>query len=252
MQTAKRFVIRGIGISAVNMDSAISVIGDHIRNGKYGYICVANEKTTSLASVTEDYGKIQNSSIMTLPDGMPLVWLGRNLGHKEVARVAGFDLLKTVLKISTSKGYSHYFYGSTPETIEIIRNKLQNEYPEVAVAGLVSPPFQPVEAFNIDAIAEEINRLKPTFFWCGLGAPKQERVIARLQPKLDATICIGVGLAFEYMAGRVKRLPEWAQRIGLEGFYRLYQQPQRIDLAMFGRYMYWLGLLLYTKIFKRT
>jgi len=145
-----------------------------------------------------------------------------------VERVSGPDLIEEIFTISNEKRYSHYFFGSTPKTIDAIQKKLKEKYPGLVIKGAVSPPFQPIEDFNIDALANEINILKPTFFWCGLGAPKQERLNALLQPKLDSTICIGVGLAFEYIAGTVHRAPLWMQKIGLEWIYRILQQPKNI------------------------
>ena len=147
--------------------------------------------------------------------------------HKEVGQVAGNELFHALLGESAKSGYSHYFYGSTPSTIEKMKQRVAVEYPKAKIVGAVSPPFQPIENYDIDALAEEINRISPTFFWVGLGAPKQERLMALLQPKLKNTICIGVGLVFEYYAGTVKRAPKWARKMGLEWLIRSIQQPKR-------------------------
>lgn len=244
----QRFYIDKIGISVTSINHTIATLENLIKEKHIGYVCVTEERTTYIANHNKEYCAIQNNSILTVPDGMPLVWIAHNLGYKDVERVSGPDLLSEVLKISREKKYSHYFYGSTSDTVKLIGEKLAKEYPEIEVKGLVSPPFQPIEDFDIAGLALELNTLKPDFFWCGLGAPKQEKLISLLQPKLDSTICIGVGLAFNYLADNVKRAPEWAQKNGLEGFYRLAQQPQRISFFLIRRYLYWLRIILITKI----
>lgn len=225
----ERYFIGKIGITITNIEDTIQFIADSINKGRYGYICVTNSRTAYKANIDNKYCSIQNNSLLTLPDGSPLVWIAHNKGYKKVSRVCGPDLFSAILKESKSNRYSHYFYGSTQKTINIIKNKMSLEYPELIVKGAVSPPFQPISEYDIDSLAKEINELKPTFFWCGLGAPKQEQLMALLQPKLDSTICIGVGLVFEYFAGTVERAPLWAQRNGLEWFYRIIQQPQKLN-----------------------
>jgi len=228
----ERFFIGKIGVSVASMSSALSKIEEDIKNKKHGYICIANSRVVHKANQDKVYLTIQNNSLMTLPDGMPLIWIAKNLGYKDAHKVSGPDLFMAVLELSKHKGYTHFFYGGTSETIQGIEERMHKDYPTVEIKGAVSPPFQPVEDFDVDDIAKEINRLKPSFFWCGLGAPKQEQLIAKLQPKLDATTCIGVGLAFNYFTGSVKRAPKWMQSSGLEGIFRLIQQPKFIKRAV--------------------
>ena len=223
-----RFKVGKVGISRINLVMAIDSLNQYILQGKIGYICVTNTRTAYLSNVNDKYCDVQNNSLLTVPDWMPLIWIAHNLGFLEVGRTCGPDLFLAVLEESKIKKYSHYFFGSTPQTITAIKRKLSLEYSSVVIKNAVSPPFQPIEEYDIDALADDINKLRPTFFWCGLGAPKQEQLMAMLQPKLEATICIGVGLVFEYFAGTVERAPLWAQKSGLEGIYRLLQQPKKI------------------------
>lgn len=152
--------------------------------------------------------------------------------------------MESLFTVSGDKGYTHYFYGSNQSTLTAFAEKLQRRFSGLVVKGLVAPPFQPLEAFDIDALAQEMNQLKPTFFWVGLGAPKQERLMALLQPKLTHTISIGVGLAFDYFAGNVARPPNWIQRSGLEWAWRLSFQPAKI--GRFSKPFFWF-LALYLK-----
>lgn len=221
----ERFNIGKFQISRVNQKTALEYIKKSINNGKSGYICVSNARVAKQSNYDDEFCKIQNSSLLTVPDGKPLVWIAHNKGYRDVGQVAGNELFHGLLEMSGKNGFTHYFYGGTPDTIEKMKYRLGKDYPEVKLLGAEAPPFQPIEKYDIESIAQEINRLKPTFFWIGIGAPKQERLMSLLQPKLQSTICIGVGLVFEYFAGNVKRAPEWARKMGLEGVVNCFQQP---------------------------
>lgn len=222
-----RFSVNNIAISATNIPHALAVIEQALQQNNLGYICVTNSRTAYIANQEETYCQIQNNSLLTVPDGAPLVWIAHHLGFKNVDRVSGKDLMDALFKVSVEKGYSHYFFGSTPHTISRLQENLYNKYPYLKIKGAVSPPFQPIEEFDIESLVEEVNKLKPTFFWCGLGAPKQECLNAVLQPGLESTICVGVGLAFEYISGTVKRAPSWIQKSGLEGIYNISRNSKR-------------------------
>ncbi len=224
----ERFFIDDIGISVVNLQSTVDYLGKAIDANRNGYVCVTNSRTTYIANREFDYCEIQNRSMLSVPDGMPLVWIAHNKGYKEMGKVSGQDLMDAIFKVSVEKGYSHYFYGCSQNTIDLLQEQLLKKYPGLDIKGAFSPPFQPVEAYDVIGVAREVNDLSPTFFWCGLGAPKQERVLAKLQPHLKNTISIGVGLAFEYFAGTVKRAPLWMQKNGLEWIYRDVQQPMKL------------------------
>lgn len=225
-----RYLINNFKISNVNLTSAIAYIKNSLDNNNIGYICVSNARVAYQSNHDPEYCAIQNNSLLTVPDGKPLVWIAHNQGYKNVGQVAGNELFHALLGESAKYRYSHYFYGSTPSTIEKMKERVSHEYPDAKIVGTVSPPFQPIEEYDIDGLAEEINRTAPTFFWVGLGAPKQERLMALLQPKLKSTICIGVGLVFEYYAGTVKRAPKWARKIGMEWLVRTLQQPKRFKM----------------------
>ena len=136
-----------------------------------------------------------------------------------------------ILKISAQRGYRHYFYGSTEETLEKLYKALQRDYPGIQIAGMYSPPFRPLTEEENCLVVERINETQPDFVWIGLGAPKQERWMAEHQGKIKGFM-VGVGAGFDYFAGNISRAPEWMQKTNLEWAYRLWQDPKRL----FGRY----------------
>lgn len=221
----KRYPINKINISVTNLDKTLSFLKDSVKKCKTGYVCVTNARTSYLANQDADYCDIQNNSLLTVPDGMPLVWIANNNGFNEVGKVSGKDLMDALFTISSKEGYSHYFYGCSRQTIDLLQQKLLAKHPGLDIKAAISPPFQPIKDYDIEGLAKHVNDLNPTFFWCGLGAPKQERLISLLQPHLNSTISVGVGLAFEYFADTVRRVPQGIEKLGFEWLFRCIQQP---------------------------
>jgi len=119
-----RYSINRIKISKTNLLNTIYFLHDCIKNKEYGYVCVTNTRTSFLANHDVDYCNIQNNSLLSVPDGMPLVWIAKNNGYKEVGKVSGKDLIDAIFKVSVKEGYSHYFYGCSKETINLLQSKL--------------------------------------------------------------------------------------------------------------------------------
>ena len=224
-----RFTLGNVRITKTSLPDAVDQVKKCASDKREGYICHMDARTAYLANHDEKYRSVQDRSLMTLPDGMPLVWYAHMKGYGKVGKVSGKDFMDAIFSVSGKEGYTHYFYGGSKETIEKIQLNLKKKYPGLVILGAVSPPFQPLEDFDVDSLAEEINKLRPSFFWCGLGAPKQELLISMLQERIQGTYCVGVGLAFEYFAGTVRRAPLWMQKSGLEWVYRLAQQPRNIQ-----------------------
>ena len=216
--------ILGVNIAAINMDWLLQFTQDNIDKLAGDYICVSNVHTTVTSSEDEEYKAIQNGGIMAIPDGGPLSTVGRKRGAKEMARTTGPSYMGEVLEIG---GYRHFFYGSTEETLEKLSAKLSSEYPQSTVTGMYSPPFRELTEEEDKAIIEMINNSNPDFVWIGLGAPKQEKWMAAHQGKIDG-LMVGVGAAFDYYAGNIKRAPQWMQKTNLEWLYRLMQDPKRL------------------------
>lgn len=180
-----------------------------------------------MAYEDDNYRKIQNGGAMALPDGAPLSIYSRKHGFADAKRVTGPDLMLELLKESKDKGYRHFFYGATQETLEAMKRVIEQDYPNAQIAGMYAPPFRPLRPEEDEAVVGLINQEKPDFIWVGLGAPKQEQWMYEHRGRLCG-VSIGVGAGFDYLAGTIKRAPWLMQKLCLEWLYRLLQDPKRL------------------------
>lgn len=219
--------ILGVNINVTNMKDTINYIRNNIEDLKGNYICISNVHTTVMAYENKEYKKIQNSGIMALPDGKPLSIVSKKKGFKEAQRVTGPDLMEEIFKISEKKGYKHYFYGSTEDTLIELKKKLICKYPNLNIVGIYSPPFRELTKKEDKEIIFEINNTEADFLWVGLGAPKQEIWMYNHRYKINS-LMIGVGAGFDYHADKIKRAPVLMQKLSLEWLFRLIQDPKRL------------------------
>ncbi len=214
-------------INVTNMEEVLEALENSLEEMRGDYICVANVHTTVMAFRDEAYRRIQNESRMALPDGKPLSIVSRRRGFENAQRVPGPDLMPRVFALSKVKKYRHFFYGSREETLDKLKKKIEEKYPWLEIAGMYSPPFRKLTPQEDREIVERINRTKPDFVWVALGAPKQEIWMAEHKNKVQA-VMIGVGAAFDFEAGTVKRAPKWMQELCLEWLHRIMQDPVRL------------------------
>ena len=225
--------ILGVNIAVTNMSETVKYIEDNLDELKGNYICVSNVHTTVMAYENESYRNIQNGGALALPDGGPLSTISRKRGFAKAERVTGPDLMHEIFKLSEEKQYTHYFYGSTDDTLAVLEQKLKEKYPRLIVKGLYSPPFKSTIELESQDKIKEINDMKCDFLWVGLGAPKQE-IWMNYHKSLINSIMIGVGAGFDYFSENIERAPKWMQNSNLEWLYRLMQDPKRL----FKRYLY--------------
>jgi N-acetylglucosaminyldiphosphoundecaprenol N-acetyl-beta-D-mannosaminyltransferase len=223
-----RVDVLGIHISVTDMDDTVETFAQWIDAGERHLVCVSDMNALLHARADEHLTQVYNTSGLTLPDGMPLVWAGRRAGFDRIARVCGPDLLERVMAEAASRGWSQYFYGGADGVVEQLRDTFVARHPELLVAGVYSPPYRALTQAEDDAIVDRINQAAADIIWVGLGAPKQERWMAEHRDRLDAAILIGVGAAFDFHTNRMDRAPLWMQRSGLEWSYRLAKEPRRL------------------------
>ena len=227
MEELQHCEILKTNINVTNMSDTIKYIGGHLDDLRGKYICVSNVHTTVMSYENEEYRKIQNGAAMALPDGAPLSSYSRRKGYKQAQRVTGPDLMLELFAISKEKGYRHYFYGATEETLQSMKGVLERDYPGIQIAGMYAPPFRALTPQEDAQVVAKINESRPDFIWIGLGAPKQEEWMYQHMGQLQGGL-IGVGAGFDYLAGYIKRAPRWMQRMSLEWLYRLLQDPKRL------------------------
>lgn len=214
-------------INVTDMDKTIAYITENLSELKGNYICVSNVHTTVMAFRDEEYRKVQNSGAMALPDGQPLSIVSRKRGYSEAKRVPGPDLMPAMLELSVKTGYTHYLYGSTEETLAKLKETMLQRFPGLQIVGSYAPPFRPLSEEEDQEIIDKINQSGADFIWVALGAPKQEKWMYEHKGKVNG-LMLGVGAAFDFLAGTTKRAPMWMQRLCLEWVYRILQNPKRM------------------------
>ena len=226
-----RYNLFGVGISSINLEDAVSLLVDAPASGcrLRAHFCATH--TLVEAASDPDLQRALAEADLVLPDGMPLVWLGRRQGRR-VERVCGPDVMLQLLDRSRHRGHSHFFYGGAPEVLGPLVDGLRARFPGLNVAGACSPPFRALSATEKDDVVRLLNGAAPDYVWVGLGSPKQDLWLAEFRPRLNAPVLLAVGAAFDFHAGRLRRAPRWAQRSGLEWTFRLAAEPRR----MVGRY----------------
>lgn len=241
----KLITILGSPLDTLSMSEAIDRMVDFVATGR------ATQKYHQVATVNVDFlvkalsdpelrGILQEIDMATI-DGMPLVWGGRWLGADVPQRVAGSDFVPLLAKRAAQEGLSIYLLGATPKVSATATKKLQEQNPELVIAGVNSPPFRPVLEMD-PGIADEIKAADPDILLVAFGNPKQEKWIEIYGPQLNVPLMVGIGATLDFIAGEMKRAPKWLQRLGLEWLFRMLQEPRRLfkryfkDIIIFSTY----------------
>lgn len=219
--------ILGVNVAVTNMKDMVNLITNHVDELRGEFICLSNVHTTIMAYENAEYRKVQNSAFIALPDGKPLSFVQRLRGYKEAEQVSGPDLMPTLWKATENMEISHYFYGSSEETIKALEKNLRKKYPKLKIAGMEAPPFRPLTKEEDEEAVRRINESGASILWVGLGAPKQEEWMYKHRNKINC-LMFGVGAGFDFHAGTVKRAPLWMREHYLEWLYRLIQDPKRL------------------------
>lgn len=224
----KRVNVLGVGISVLNLPSALEAVGEAINRRAKGYICITGVHGVTEAQDDPEFRRILNRSFLCTPDGMPMVWMGKIAGHREMDRVYGPDLMELVCASSRERGWRHFFYGGAEGVAAQLQARLEERFPGLQIVGTYTPPFRPLTPDEQQHLVRMVDETRPDIFWVGLSTPKQEKFMAEYLPKLNVSLMVGVGAAFDFHSGRVRQAPRWIQRSGLEWFYRLCQEPRRL------------------------
>lgn len=223
-----RFRVLGVGVDAVQIPDAVRILERWIgeRCGSR-YVAVTGMHGVSESLVDQPFRDMLGAASLVVSDGMPLVWLGRWHGHKNmVRRVYGPELMETFCR-ETGARYRHFFYGGAEGVPEHLA-KVMHEKFGVQVAGCYSPPFRPLAPEEDQAAVDLIEAAHADVLWIGLSTPKQEKWMYEHCPKLTVPAVLGVGAAFDLNTGRLSQAPAWMRENGLEWLFRLWTEPRRL------------------------
>lgn len=221
-----RFNVLGVGIHALNLESATTALVESVSDIRSRYVCCCDAHSISNARRNPTHRQTLNRAFLATPDGMPLVWLGRLAGHKTVSRVYGPDLMESVCAATAKTGHTHFFYGGAPGVATALAERMKERHPSLSIVGSHTPP-------HVDDVADlplnSIAHARPDFVWIGLSTPKQEAFMRRLADSdTEFGTALGVGAAFDFLTGRVRQAPRAIQRSGMEWLWRTAQEPSRL------------------------
>jgi N-acetylglucosaminyldiphosphoundecaprenol N-acetyl-beta-D-mannosaminyltransferase len=224
----ERVNVLGVGISAINLDSAKRAFVEAIQTKRKGYVCITGVHGVMESQNDPQLRAIHNKAFLCTPDGMPMVWIGKLNGFKEMSRVYGPDLMLDIMGISKQYGIRHFFYGGANGVALELKRRFEEKFPGIQIVGTYEPPFRSLNFDEQNELTRLVSETKPDIFWVGLSTPKQEKFMAEFLPKLETTLMVGVGAAFDFHSGRIRQAPRWMQRSGLEWFFRLCVEPKRL------------------------
>jgi N-acetylglucosaminyldiphosphoundecaprenol N-acetyl-beta-D-mannosaminyltransferase len=223
-----RVDILGVGVSPINLDDAIATIERWISERSRNYVCITGAHGVMESRRDQRLRRIHNDAGMVTPDGMPLVWFSRFCGKSRTDRVYGPDLMRTMTAVSSLRGYRQFYYGGAEGVADKLKQALTTAHPKLDVAGTLCPPFRELTPEEDRAVVAAINAARPDIVWVGLSTPKQEFWMANHLGRIEAPVMVGVGAAFDFLAGAKRQAPLWMQRHGLEWLFRLCSEPRRL------------------------
>jgi N-acetylglucosaminyldiphosphoundecaprenol N-acetyl-beta-D-mannosaminyltransferase len=227
--TPATFLLLGVAVSAVQTPQVIAQMQSWIRaRERCHYIAVTGMHGVTEAQHDPQFKHILNSADLVVPDGMPLVWLGRLRGYPLRRRVYGPELMAAFCARSAPIGYRHFLYGGNPGVAEKLANTLRERFPGLLVAGTCSPPFRSLTQEEDDHHVAQINDSRADVVWVSLSEVKQDAWMFEHRARLNAPVLVGIGAAFDFHAGLKKQAPRWMRESGFEWLFRLLQEPKRL------------------------
>ncbi len=225
----RSYRVLGVRVHAVQIPDVIDIIERWIgAREPCRYIAVTGMHGVSVAGKDPDFRRILEDADLVVPDGMPLVWLGRSSGHALERRVYGPELMLEFCRRTRGRGYQHYFYGGRPGVAARLVETLQAIDAGLKVGGMISPPFGTSSRAESEETLARINEASPDILWVGLSTPKQERWMWENRAQLRVPVLAGVGAAFDINSGQVRQAPVWMRENGLEWSWRLMLEPRRL------------------------
>ncbi len=219
----------GVPLAVGDYEAVLDWMEAMVAAGARGYVTAAAVNLVMSAREDAEAGAALAGATLATPDGMPLVWALRALGHRAATRIYGPDLMAAFCARAARTGTPIYLYGGRDaEALALLQGRLRERFPGLDIAGAHSPPFRPLTDAEKEQDARSIDASGAAVVWVGTGQPKQEKWMREMRPRLSAPLLVGVGAAFDFHAGLVSQAPRWMQRSGLEWVYRLSREPRRL------------------------
>lgn len=223
-----RASVLGIPLALTDYERTMEWMDAMIASGQRGYVTAAAVHLVMVAQEDAETRRAVLGATLAVPDGQPLVWALRALGH-DASRVYGPDLMARYCERAAVRGTRIYLYGGRHQGALVqLTLILRQRYPGIRIVGGYSPPYRALSEEEEARVVDEINRSQADVVWVGTGQPKQEKWMAAMRPRLAAPILVGVGAAFDFHAGLIPQAPSWMQSLGLEWTYRLAREPRRL------------------------
>jgi N-acetylglucosaminyldiphosphoundecaprenol N-acetyl-beta-D-mannosaminyltransferase len=219
--------VLGTFIDAIDWDGALQTIDRWARTQRPRYVCICNAHSVVAARRSAEIRSAIDGAAMATADGMPVAFMLRRLGFPDQQRINGPDLMWRYCEVASRSGVSVFFYGNTAATLDALRSRLAAAFPDLAIAGMHAPPFRLPTPEEDAEVVRAIKLSGAGVVFVSLGCPKQELWMARHRETIDA-VMIGVGAAFDFHAGTLRRAPVWMQHSGLEWLHRLWSDPGRL------------------------
>lgn len=221
--------VLGVRVDAVQIPEVCARVEEWIQNRDgCRYVAVTDMHGIMEAQHDSTFKSILNAADLVVPDGAPLVWLGRLRGRALARRVYGPELMLEVCRLTAPTGRHHFLVGGAPGVADQLATILKHKFPGLVISGTCSPPFQFWTEVQEEELVAAINRAAPVIVWVGLGTPKQERWMCRRRDSLKAAVLLGVGAAFDIHSGTRNQAPRWMRENGWEWLFRLFQEPRRL------------------------
>jgi len=221
--------ILGVPIALTDYAGTMDVMDEMVERRHLGWVCAAAVHSVMVARSDPKMHEALRDAVITVPDGMPIVWAANALGEELPNRVYGPELMRRYCDRAVERGHRVWLYGGRDQGALVqLALSLRQNHPGIQIVGGYSPPFRPLSEDEDAAVAKQINDARADVVWVGIGVPKQEKWMVRMRERLDAPVLCAVGAAFDFHAGRVSQAPRWMQERGLEWTYRIAQEPRRL------------------------
>lgn len=220
--------VLAMNVTVSGLTPSVDRVEELARQGLGAYVCVSNVHMCMEVFDCAVFSTVVNNADLVIPDGRPLSWAQKLLGHKDAQQVRGQDIMNALCEQSGSKSLNIGFYGGSSDALLVqVKTQLKRSYPDIKISYSYSPPFRPLSVDEDDAVSRDINNANVDILFVGIGCPKQERWMAAHKDSLNC-VMLGVGAAYDFIAGSKKHAPRWMQRLGLEWLFRLIDEPKRL------------------------